>query len=185
MIPWIATAALASLRHMEWYFGPCLLRHHWYILTMVYWARGYFGTPFKGYCGVTQEDPISTIIFNVVVDAVLRHWVTVVASTEESVDPGAADTKGFGRDVQHTAAYFYSDNGIHALTLVGTSTACLHIIDGTLFLCGTLQKYIQDGEHGLSALPRAWGSLCGGLRPQDDGGGEHLPGVNTAAGPLN
>ena len=45
---------------------------------MVVWARGYFGTTFKGYFGVTQGDPLSLTIFNVVVDMVLQHWVTVV-----------------------------------------------------------------------------------------------------------
>ena len=45
---------------------------------MVVWARGYFVTTFGGYFGVTQGDPLSLIIFNVVVDVVLRHWVTVV-----------------------------------------------------------------------------------------------------------
>ena len=49
----------------------CLLRNYWDIRTMVAWARGYFGTPFKVYCGVTQGYPLSPTIFNVVVDAFL------------------------------------------------------------------------------------------------------------------
>ena len=52
---------------------------------------------------------------------VLQHWVTVAALTEESVDPGAVDTEGFRRDVQHIAAYLYAENGLLALTRV----ACL------------------------------------------------------------
>ena len=54
-----------------------LLRNYWHRLTMVAWAGGYYGTTFRGERGVTQGDPLSPIIFNVVVDAVVRHWVTV------------------------------------------------------------------------------------------------------------
>ena len=44
---------------------------------MVERAGGYFGTGFKGEMGVTQGDPLSPTIFNLVVDAVVRHWVTL------------------------------------------------------------------------------------------------------------
>ena len=40
---------------------------------MVARAGGYYGASFKGARGVTQGDPISPTIFNVVVDAVVRH----------------------------------------------------------------------------------------------------------------
>ena len=65
--------------------GPwslCLLRHYWARLMMVARDGAYFGTPFKGYHGVNQGYPLSPTIFNVVIDAVLQHWVTVVALTE-------------------------------------------------------------------------------------------------------
>ena len=42
---------------------------------MVARAGGYYGTDFQGERGVTQGDPLSPTIFNVVVDAVVRHWV--------------------------------------------------------------------------------------------------------------
>ena len=45
---------------------------------MVAKAGGYFRSLFKGYQGVAQGDPLSPTIFKVVVDAVTRHWVTVV-----------------------------------------------------------------------------------------------------------
>ena len=38
---------------------------------MVARARRYYGTPFKGFHGVIQGDPLSTTIFNMVLDAVL------------------------------------------------------------------------------------------------------------------
>ena len=44
---------------------------------MVARAGGYYRTGFKGARGVTQGDPLSPTIFNVVVDALVRHWVTL------------------------------------------------------------------------------------------------------------
>ena len=43
---------------------------------MVARAGGYYGTSFQVARGVTQGDPLSYTIFNVVVDAVVLHWVT-------------------------------------------------------------------------------------------------------------
>ena len=45
---------------------------------MVARAGGYYRAAFKGYQGVTQGDPLSPTILNVVVDEVVRHWVTVM-----------------------------------------------------------------------------------------------------------
>ena len=42
---------------------------------MVAQAGGYYGKAFGGERGVTQGDPLSPTIFNVVVDAVVRNWV--------------------------------------------------------------------------------------------------------------
>ena len=59
-----------------------LLRTYWDLLNMVAKAVGFFGHPFKGYQGVTQGYPLYPTIFNLVVDALIRHWVTVVTPTE-------------------------------------------------------------------------------------------------------
>ena len=44
---------------------------------MVTRAGGYYGDAFKGAWGVTQGDPLSPTILNVVVDAVVHHWATM------------------------------------------------------------------------------------------------------------
>ena len=53
-----------------------LLQTYWRRSTMVERAGGYYGTAFKGEQGVTQGDPLSPTILNVVVYAVVSHWVT-------------------------------------------------------------------------------------------------------------
>ena len=39
----------------------------------------YYGLALQGFQGVTQGDPLSPTIFNVVVDSVVRHWIMLVA----------------------------------------------------------------------------------------------------------
>ena len=51
---------------------------------MVAQAGGYYETAFRGEIGVTQGDPLSPIVFNVVVDTVIRHWVTGVVTKSEA-----------------------------------------------------------------------------------------------------
>ena len=66
---------------------------------MVARAGGYYGTAFGGERGVTQGDPLSPIIFNVVVDAVVRHWVHGVMEEAEAREET-------GQEGRHQAALF-------------------------------------------------------------------------------
>ena len=49
---------------------------------MVAQAGGYYEEPFSGDRGITKGDPLFPAIFNVVVDAVVRHWEYLVAERE-------------------------------------------------------------------------------------------------------
>ena len=60
-----------------------LHRTYWGKMTMVARAGGYYGDTFKGARGVTQGNPLSPTIFNVVVDVVVRHWVTMALNEAE------------------------------------------------------------------------------------------------------
>ena len=74
---------------------------------MVARAGGYYGTAFKGEIGVTQGDPMSPTKFNVVVEAVIRHWVMgVIADAEAQGD--------LGKEGRNQAALFYADDGMVA-----------------------------------------------------------------------
>ena len=48
-----------------------IMKTYWGRLTMVATYGGYFGMPFKGYCGLTQGNPPAPTIFNMVMDAVI------------------------------------------------------------------------------------------------------------------
>ena len=82
-----------------------LLTNYWRRLTMVARAGGNYRTSFGGERGVTQGDPLSPTIFNVVVDAVVRNWVHRIMEEAEA----RGET---GREGQHQAALFYADDGM-------------------------------------------------------------------------
>ena len=82
-----------------------MLRVYWDKTTLVARAGGYYGKGFKGGRGVTQGDPLSPTIFNVVVDAVVRHWVTIAVTEAEK-------RRERGREGRHQAALFYADNSM-------------------------------------------------------------------------
>ena len=56
---------------------------------------------------MTQGKPLLPTIFNVVVDAVICHWVMVMTPIE-------AGMGGLGLTIIDLAAYFYADNGVVA-----------------------------------------------------------------------
>ena len=76
---------------------------------MVARAVGYYRASFKGDQGVTQEDSLSPTIFNVVMYAVVRHWVDVMVE-------GAGERGERGQEGRHQNALFYADYGVVALS---------------------------------------------------------------------
>ena len=68
---------------------------------------GYYGGAFKGDWGVMQGDPLSPTIFNVVMDVLVRHWVTMALAEAEKRGERV-------NEVRHQAALFYADNGMVA-----------------------------------------------------------------------
>ena len=71
---------------------------------MVARAGGYYGEALKGAWGVTQGDQLSPTIFNVVVDAMVRHWVTMALEEAEKR----------GNEGRLQAAIFYAYDGMVA-----------------------------------------------------------------------
>ena len=84
-----------------------MLREYWDRTLMVARAGGYYGKGFKGGRVVTQGDPLSPTTFNVVVDAVVHHWLTIAVTEAEN-------RRERGREGRHKAALFYADDGMLA-----------------------------------------------------------------------
>ena len=103
-----------------------LLRIYWSRLRIVAKVGGYYGAAFRGVWGVTQGDPLSPTIFNVVVDLVVRHWVSVMAQVAE-------ERGGRGQEGRHQNALFYADDGMVALSdprwLKGTFSTLVGLFD--------------------------------------------------------
>ena len=88
-----------------------IIRTYWGRLTMVARDKGYYRPPFKGHRRVTRGEPLSPTIFNLVVDTIIRHWVTVVAAIEVGMELIILL-------ILDLTEYFYSENGLFALTQI-------------------------------------------------------------------
>ena len=81
-----------------------ILQAYWIQITMVAKSRVYYipPPPLKVYHCVTQVDPLSPTIFDVVLESIIRHWLMLVASTEASTEVIYASLQDF-------AVYFYTN----------------------------------------------------------------------------
>ena len=66
-------------------------------------SGGYYRAALTGAQGVMQGDPLTPTIFNMVVDAVVQHWVSVMVE-------GAGEQGGRGQEVRHKIPLFYVDD---------------------------------------------------------------------------
>ena len=82
---------------------------NWKRIRMVDRTGGYYRAAFKFFRGVTHGDPLHPTIFNMVVDAVLWHWILL----EEGVEGGQ---DGWRREVRHCTTFFYTDDRLVSLT---------------------------------------------------------------------
>ena len=56
-----------------------ILRKYWDRLQMVACAGGYYGRCLRVTGDVTQGDPLSPAVFDIVLDAVVCNWIMLVA----------------------------------------------------------------------------------------------------------
>ena len=71
------------LEILGWYgvgvWSHRILCNYWDRMTMVDRAGGYYREAFKSFKEVTQWGSLSPTIFNVIMDAVVFHWVLLMA----------------------------------------------------------------------------------------------------------
>ncbi len=90
--------------------GPKMLalqKHFWDTAKLVCRAGGNYGEAFSAKRGVTQGGPLSSLMFNVCVDAVVREWLHQVLGEE-------AAHNGLGDQVAEILVAFYVDDGLIA-----------------------------------------------------------------------
>ena len=81
-----------------------LIAHHWDNLKFVQKAKRFLGTPFGTVRGVTQGYHYSPMIFNIVVDAVVRETLEVVCVPQKV-------RHGMGWAAGERNLIFYADEG--------------------------------------------------------------------------
>jgi hypothetical protein len=90
--------------------GPRMLRlqkHFWYTAKLVCCAGGNYREPFNAKRGVTQGGPLSSLMFNVCVDAVVREWLCQMLDKDAAQD-------GISNQVAEMLVVFYLDDGLVA-----------------------------------------------------------------------
>ncbi len=80
-----------------------LQKHFWDTAQLVCRAGGNYGEPFSAKRGVTQGGLLSSLMFNVCVDAVVRKWLHRMLGEEAARD-------GLGERVLEILVVFYVDN---------------------------------------------------------------------------
>ena len=125
---------------------------------------------------MTQGDLLPPIIFNVVVGAVVCHWVSLVVV-------GAGGKEGWWGEVHHRAAFFYAYDGIVAFNDTGWMQVAVDTF--TSFFKRAPDKIWEDSRDYIEPLTCGWYPVGGGLRSSDDGRGPNLlsPPVATSALP--
>ena len=63
-----------------------MIQKYWYRLAMVERASRYYGDTFNGFRGVTQGDPLSPKLFNIMLDVVIVHWLKIISEEEEGLE---------------------------------------------------------------------------------------------------
>jgi Reverse transcriptase (RNA-dependent DNA polymerase) len=94
-----------------------ILENFWNQLWVVPKQKGYYGKPIKSDRGVTQGDPLSPTLFNVIVDAVVRETKRILSLTDND-------------------AIFYADDGLITGTNRDAVQYCIDLVTHLFSLFG-------------------------------------------------
>ena len=96
-----------------------LIQRFWEFGEMACRASGYYGRVFRADRGVTQGGALSPKVFNLMVDAIVREWITQLE--ERGVDM---------EDIRNLVACFYADDGLVAARDADTLQKAFDILTG-------------------------------------------------------
>ena len=103
-----------------------LQKQFWDGARMVCRAGGSYGEPFSAGRGVTQGGPLSSLMFNVCVDAVVREWLRKFLGDD-------AARMGIGEAVRDHVVAFFVDDGLVAARcpewLQSSFTILIHLFE--------------------------------------------------------
>ena len=85
-----------------------LIKHFWDSQKIVPRQAGYYGPVFTATGGTTQCGLFSPALFNIQIDSVIRHWLTLV------IDDNGTIQDGLGETVASKLSLFYADDGLVA-----------------------------------------------------------------------
>jgi hypothetical protein len=84
-----------------------LQKHFWDTAKLVCRAGGNYGEPFNAKRGITQGGPISSLVFDVCVYAIVREWLHPMLDEDAAQD-------GISNQVAEILVAFYVDDGLLA-----------------------------------------------------------------------
>ena len=84
-----------------------LIDNFWQLAEMACRAGGHYGRRFRAYRGVTQGGPLSSRLFNLMVDAVVRQWLKQMIGEEAARGKKSVD-------IRILLVCFYIDDGVLA-----------------------------------------------------------------------
>ena len=95
-----------------------VIRRFWTHTKLVCRTGGCYGDPFTAHRGVTQGGPLSSLIFNVVVDAVVREWL------QQTLDDDAArDGLLMAQSATRMVSFYVNDGVLSAIDPVWLQSA--------------------------------------------------------------
>ena len=93
-----------------------LIRTFWDEQQLVCRAARRYGEPFKAFRGVTQGGPLSPKIFNIMVDAVVREWISQLLYEDGEEATELSDATAASLEVGLIVALLYADDAYIAST---------------------------------------------------------------------
>ena len=135
--------------------GPQMLRlidGYWRRQKIVTRESGYYGTPFTATRSSVQGGLFSPNLFNMQIDNVIRHWLTLV------IEDPTVGSDGLGLTVAERLVLFYADDGLLSARESGWLQQALDVLVSLFWRIGLSAN--ADKTKTMTCFP---GHICTGL----------------------